>query len=57
MPFRNHLKKMGYTLNDEQINKVAARVKDLADVKKDIYDEDLEAILLKKFTGERINTI
>jgi 2-isopropylmalate synthase len=40
-----HLKKMGYNLNDEQITKVAARVKDLADVKKDIFDEDLEAIV------------
>jgi 2-isopropylmalate synthase len=43
-----HLKKMGYILNDEQINKVAVRVKDLADVKKDIYDEDLEAILYEE---------
>jgi 2-isopropylmalate synthase len=44
----HHLKKMGYLLTDEQINKVAARVKDLADVKKDIYDEDLEAILYEE---------
>jgi 2-isopropylmalate synthase len=43
-----HIKKMGYVLNDEQINKVAARVKDLADVKKDIYDEDLVAILYEE---------
>jgi len=43
-----HLKKMGYVLNDEQITKVAARVKELADVKKDIYDEDLEAILYEE---------
>jgi len=44
----HHLKKMGYVLNDEQINKVAARVKALADIKKDIYDEDLEAILYEE---------
>ena len=37
---------MGYVLNEEQINRVAVKVKDLADVKKDIYDEDLEAILI-----------
>ena len=49
----HHLKKMGYTLNEEQINKVAAKVKDLADVKKDIYDEDLEAILYEEiYRGE-----
>jgi 2-isopropylmalate synthase len=43
-----HLKKMGYILNDDQITKVAARVKELADIKKDIYDEDLEAILYEE---------
>jgi 2-isopropylmalate synthase len=48
-----HLKKMGYVLNEEQINRVAAKVKDLADVKKDIYDEDLEAILYEEtYRGE-----
>ena len=48
-----HLKKMGYNLNDEQITKVAARVKDLADVKKDIFDEDLEAIVSEEiYRGE-----
>jgi 2-isopropylmalate synthase len=44
----HHLKKMGYALNDEQLNKVATRVKALADIKKDIYDEDLEAILYEE---------
>ncbi|HPD56559.1 MAG TPA: 2-isopropylmalate synthase [Smithellaceae bacterium] len=49
----HHLKKMGYNLNDEQITKIAARVKDLADVKKDIYDEDLEAIVSEEiYRGE-----
>ena len=48
-----HVKKMGYILNEEQINHVAAKVKDLADVKKDIYDEDLEAILNEEiYRGE-----
>jgi 2-isopropylmalate synthase len=48
-----HLKKMGYNLNDEQITRVAARVKDLADVKKDIFDEDLEAIVSEEiYRGE-----
>ena len=48
-----HLKKMGYILNDEQVKKVAERVKSLADMKKDIYDEDLEAILYEEiYRGE-----
>ncbi|PKN10852.1 MAG: 2-isopropylmalate synthase, partial [Deltaproteobacteria bacterium HGW-Deltaproteobacteria-5] len=48
-----HLKKMGYILNDEQVKKVAERVKTLADMKKDIYDEDLEAILYEEiYRGE-----
>src|SRR5512133_1274137 len=48
-----HLKKMGYILNDEQITRVAAKVKELADIKKDIYDEDLQAILYEDiYRGE-----
>ncbi|MDD4355649.1 MAG: 2-isopropylmalate synthase [Smithellaceae bacterium] len=48
-----HLKKLGYLLNDEQVKKVAQRVKALADMKKDIYDEDLEAILYEEiYRGE-----
>jgi 2-isopropylmalate synthase len=48
-----HVKKMGYILNEEQINHVAVKVKDLADIKKDIYDEDLEAILNEEiYRGE-----
>jgi len=43
-----HYKKIGYNLTEEQLNKIAARVKDLADKKKDIYDEDLEAILYEE---------
>ncbi len=48
-----HLKKMGYNLNDEQITKIAVRVKELADVKKDIFDEDLDAIVSEEiYRGE-----
>ncbi len=43
-----HLKKMGYKLTPEQMNKVIVRFKELADVKKDIFDEDLEAILYEE---------
>jgi 2-isopropylmalate synthase len=48
-----HLKRMGYPLTDEQLNKIAAKVKDLADKKKDIYDEDLEAILYEELYREK----
>jgi 2-isopropylmalate synthase len=49
----HHLKKMGYNLTEEQISKIAARVKELADIKKDIYDEDLEVILAEElYRGE-----
>lgn len=43
-----HLKKMGYRLTPEELNKVMARFKELADVKKEIFDEDLEAILFEE---------
>ncbi len=43
-----HLKKMGYRLTTEQMNKVIVRFKEVADVKKDIFDEDLEAILYEE---------
>jgi 2-isopropylmalate synthase len=39
---------MGYNLTNEQLNKVAASFKELADVKKDIFDEDLEAIVYEQ---------
>jgi 2-isopropylmalate synthase len=45
---REHLKKMGYQLSEGDLNKVSARVKELADMKKEIYDEDLEAILFEE---------
>jgi len=44
---KDRLKVMGYaTLTDEELNRVFTRFKELADVKKDMVDEDLEAILL-----------
>lgn len=43
-----HYKKLGYVLHDDQLIKIAAKVKELADKKKDIYDEDLETILYEE---------
>ncbi|MBP7342248.1 MAG: 2-isopropylmalate synthase [Smithellaceae bacterium] len=49
----HHLKKMGYELSEEQLSRVAAKVKELADIKKDIYDEDLQAIIYEDvYRGE-----
>ncbi len=43
--FRDRLKDMGYELPDEDINKAFERFKRLADQKKEVFDEDLEAIV------------
>jgi len=43
-----HLKKMGYKLNTDEIKRVFVRFKELADVKKEIFDEDLEAIIYEE---------
>jgi 2-isopropylmalate synthase len=42
---RSHLKDMGYDLSDEEVKLVFAKFKDLADKKKHVMDEDLEAIV------------
>jgi 2-isopropylmalate synthase len=43
--FRDHLTTLGYTLSDEEIEKAFTRFKNLADKKKEITEEDLEAIV------------
>jgi len=42
---RSHLKDIGYDLSDEEINIVFKKFKELADKKKHVVDEDLEAIV------------
>jgi 2-isopropylmalate synthase len=44
----NRLKEMGYGMSDEEINRIFVRFKELADVKKEIFDEDLEAIVYEE---------
>jgi 2-isopropylmalate synthase len=44
--FKTRLKELGYTLGQEEIEGLFERFKRLADQKKDIYDEDLEALVL-----------
>ncbi len=44
---KDRLKSLGYdSLTDDELNRVFLRFKELADVKKEMFDEDLEAILL-----------
>jgi 2-isopropylmalate synthase len=42
---RSHLKDLGYDLSDEEVNLVFKKFKELADKKKHVVDEDLEAIV------------
>ena len=42
---KDELQKRGYELSDDIVNKIFERFKDLADKKKDLYDEDLETIV------------
>jgi 2-isopropylmalate synthase len=43
--FRDRVRQLGYTLNDEQLESVFARFKALADKKKEVFDEDIEALV------------
>ncbi len=43
--FRSKLEEMGHALSDNQLNDVFVRFKDLADRKKVVYDEDIEALV------------
>jgi len=43
--FKKRLEELGYDLNEEKINKAFDRFKTLADLKKEVFDEDLDAIV------------
>ncbi len=45
---KQKLEELGYNLEEEQINQVFAAVKRLADKKKQVYDEDVEAVVLEE---------
>ncbi|WP_099827388.1 2-isopropylmalate synthase [Oceaniglobus indicus] len=53
---RSKLKELGFELADNQLNDVFVRFKALADRKKEVYDEDLEA-LMRVQAGAVDNTI
>lgn len=43
--FKNHIENLGYTLQKEEIDKAFAKFKELADKKKEVKDDDIEAII------------
>ncbi len=43
--FKKRLQELGYDLGEEDLNNAFERFKSLADLKKDIFDEDLDAIV------------
>ena len=43
---KDRIEVMGYSLTDEELNRVFARFKTLADLRKEIFDEDVEAIIM-----------
>jgi 2-isopropylmalate synthase len=43
---RDRVTTLGYNIKDEELDRVFTRFKEIADVKKDMVDEDLEAILM-----------
>lgn len=51
--FKARLTEMGYILDDEHLEKAFVAFKDLADKKKEIFDEDLEAIVLGKLSDAK----
>src|SRR3546814_8328458 len=43
--FKSKLEELGFTLSDNEIQDAFVRFKDLADKKKDVYDEDIVALV------------
>jgi 2-isopropylmalate synthase len=43
---KDRIEAMGYTLTDDELARVFSRFKSLADVRKEIFDEDVEAIIM-----------
>ena len=50
--FKDRLEKMGYSLDKEQLNQAFKNFKKLADTKKEIFVEDLEAIVSEEITEQ-----
>ncbi len=50
--FKKRLEDMGYEFDDEQLNKAFVRFKALADLKKELFDEDLDAIMADEVNAQ-----
>lgn len=48
--FKTRLKELGYVLTDEELNNAFERFKKIADQKKEIYEEDIEALISEGVT-------
>lgn len=48
--FKSRLKELGYELSDEELNSIFEKFKRLADQKKEIFDEDIEALISEDVT-------
>ncbi len=49
--FKSKLDKLGFVLEKDELNSTFTRFKELADKKKDIYDDDLRALVTSEMTG------
>ena len=49
--FKAKLEKLGFYLNEEELNRAFKRFKELADKKKEIYDDDLRALVTSNMTS------
>ena len=50
--FKKRLEELGHDLSDELLNRAFERFKSLADLKKEVFDEDLDAIVTDEARGE-----
>jgi 2-isopropylmalate synthase len=46
--FRKRVEELGFALSDEELQKTFASFKDLADKKKEVFDEDIEALIAEE---------
>jgi 2-isopropylmalate synthase len=49
----NRLSEMGYVMTEEEVNRIFVRFKELADMKKEVFDEDMEAILYEELSRSK----
>ena len=49
--FKSKLEKLGFSLSEDEINRAFERFKELADKKKDIYDDDIRALITSQMSN------